>query len=46
MLTLRDRRATIDVVTLSDQLIKNNTLDDIGGLDYLYDINTYLMSVS
>jgi len=30
MMTLRDRRATIDVVTLSDQLTKNAVLDNIG----------------
>lgn len=39
-------RKTIDVVTLTDQLQKNNTLDSIGGTDYLYDVSSFLLSTS
>lgn len=37
-------RKTIDVVTLSDQLSKNGNLDVIGGVNYLYDLSTFLFS--
>jgi replicative DNA helicase len=39
-------KKTIDVVTLSDQLIKNGTLEIIWGTDYLYDISLYLITPS
>lgn len=41
---LRMARKTIDVVTVSDQLSKNWNLDVIGGLDYLYDLSSFLFS--
>ncbi|MCK9466908.1 MAG: replicative DNA helicase [Candidatus Absconditabacterales bacterium] len=37
---------TIDVVTLGNQLEKNGNLDFVGGLDYLYELSTYLLSTS
>lgn len=37
-------RKTIDVVTLSDQLSKNGNLDFVGGVNYLYDLSTFLFS--
>ena len=37
-------RKTIDVVTVSDQLSKNWNLDIIGGVDYLYDLSSFLFS--
>ena len=37
-------RKTIDVVTVSDQLSKNWNLDVIGGVDYLYDLSSFLFS--
>ena len=39
-------RRTIDVVTLADQLTKDNVLDVIGGSDYLYELSTFLLSSS
>ena len=41
---LRIERKTIDVVTVSDQLSKNWNLDVIGGVDYLYDLSSFLFS--
>ena len=41
---LRMARKTIDVVTVSDQLSKNWNLDVIGGVDYLYDLSSFLFS--
>ena len=41
---LRMARKTIDVVTVSDQLSKNWNLDGIGGVDYLYDLSSFLFS--
>ena len=37
---------TIDVVTLWNQLEKNWDLDFVGGLDYLYELSTFLLSTS
>ncbi|HPC34110.1 MAG TPA: replicative DNA helicase [Candidatus Absconditabacterales bacterium] len=37
---------TIDVVTLGNQLEKNGDLDFVGGLDYLYELSTFLLSTS
>jgi len=37
---------TIDVVTLWNQLEKNGNLDFVWGLDYLYELSTYLLSTS
>ena len=39
-------RKTIDVVTLADQLHKDNLLDAIGGTDYLYELSSFLLSTS
>jgi len=46
IMALRERRATIDAVTLSDQLTKDGTIDEVGGIDYLYELSTYLLSTS
>lgn len=46
MMTLWWERTMIDAVTLSDQLGKDATLDDIGWVDYLYEINAYLLTTS
>ncbi len=43
---LRAARKTIDVLTVADQLQKNNLLDVVGGNDYLYEISGCLMSTS
>lgn len=43
---LRNNRKTIDVVTLADQLSKEDKLDIIWGLDYLYEMSTYILSTS
>ncbi|MBU0626377.1 hypothetical protein KKG31_06970 [Patescibacteria group bacterium] len=37
-------RKTIDVLTVADQLGKDDKLDIIGGTDYLYDISSFLLS--
>lgn len=37
-------RKTIDVITVSDQLSKNGNLDVVGGVNYLYDLSTFLFS--
>lgn len=39
-------RKTIDAVTVSDQLEKNQKLDAVGGIDYLYDIASFSFSTS
>lgn len=39
-------RKTIDVVTVWDQLQKDWTLLDVWGMDYLYDLSTFLLSTS
>ncbi len=46
MKQLRDKRKTLDAVTVSDMLKKNDTLDDVGGIDYLYELSTFLMTTS
>ena len=43
---LRWARKTIDVVTLADQLQKNNVLDSVGWNDYLYELSGFLLSTS
>ncbi|HKL44396.1 MAG TPA: replicative DNA helicase [Candidatus Absconditabacterales bacterium] len=43
---IRSARKTIDVVTIGDQLTKDGNLDTIGGLDYLYELSTFLVSTS
>ena len=37
-------RKTIDVLTVADQLGKDDKLDVIGGMDYLYEISSFLLS--
>jgi len=39
-------RKTIDAVTVADQLTKNNEIDLIWGIDYLYELSTFLISTS
>ncbi len=39
-------RKTIDVLTVSDQLGRDDKLDIIGGTDYLYDVSSFLLSFS
>lgn len=39
-------RKTVDVLTVSDQLLKDWLLDVIGGTDYLYDLSTFLLTSS
>lgn len=46
MQTLWINRKTIDVVTVSDQLEKNQKLDIVGGIDYLYDIAGYVFATT
>lgn len=43
---LRNNRKTIDIVTLADQLSKEDKLDIIWWLDYLYEISTFILSTS
>jgi len=44
--TLQTKHKTIDVVTLSDELWKMKVLDEIGWTEYLYDLNTFLLTTS
>jgi len=37
-------RKTIDVLTVADQLGRDDKLDTIGGTDYLYEISSFLLS--
>ncbi len=46
MKQLRMQRRTIDVVTLSDQLVKMDQLDYVGGQDYLFELSTFLLTTS
>lgn len=39
---LRADKRNIDVVTVSDQLKKNNELELVGGIDYLYDLSLFV----
>lgn len=43
---LRSAHKTIDVITLSDQLAKNGNLEKIGGIDYLYELSSFLISTA
>lgn len=43
---LRQDRKTIDVVTVSDQLSKNQEIDYIWWIDYLYDLSTFVLSTA
>jgi replicative DNA helicase len=42
--TLWSARKTIDIITLSDQLTKQQQLDIIGGQDYLYEIAAFVIT--
>lgn len=46
MIDLRANRKTIDVITLSNQLSKGDHLDLIGGLDYLYEVASYVITTA
>ncbi len=46
ILELRNEKKTIDVVTLSDRLKKDWVLDNIGGIDYLYELSSIIVSPS
>ncbi len=46
ILTLKNANKTIDVVTVSDELWKKDYLDTIGGMDYLYELSGFLLSIS
>lgn len=39
-------RKTIDLITLSDALTKEDNLDVIGGMDYLYELSGYVFTVA
>lgn len=39
-------RIVIDAVTLSNELGKMKVLDDMGGVDYLYELSAYVLSTS
>jgi replicative DNA helicase len=43
---LRSNHKTIDVITLSDQLAKNGNLENVGGIDYLYELSGFLISTA
>jgi replicative DNA helicase len=43
---LRTARRTIDVITLTDQLSKNNTLDLVWWQDYLYELSVFVMTTA
>lgn len=43
---LRMSRKTIDVVTLSNQLTKGDNLDVVGGMDYLYELASWVITSS
>jgi len=46
MKKLWDEKKTIDVVTISDELKKMDILDDIWGIDYLYELSTSVLTPS
>lgn len=46
MKRLRILRRNIDIVTLSDQLTKDDQLEYIGGQDYLFELSTVLLSTA
>ena len=43
---LHAAKKTIDAITVSDQLSKNGNLDAIWGLNFLYDLSSFLFSTS
>jgi len=43
---LRIARKTIDALTVSDQLTKNDVLDTVWGNDYIYELSNFLLSTS
>ena len=44
--SLWTNRKTIDLITLSDALTKEDNLDVIGGMDYLYELAGYVFTVA
>lgn len=46
IMNLKNAHKTIDAVTLADELQKKDYLDVIGGIDYLYDLSGFLLSIS
>jgi len=43
---LYKEKKSIDVTNITEVLNKNKKLEDIGGIDTLYDLSTFLLSVS
>ncbi|UFX83482.1 replicative DNA helicase [Candidatus Absconditicoccus praedator] len=41
---LWESNKTIDVITISDQLSKNGNLENIGGIDYLYELSSFVLT--
>lgn len=46
LIDLWTNRTTIDVVTVSDGLTKNDNLDVVGGTDYLYEIASFAITAN
>ncbi len=46
VMTLKHAHKTIDVITISDELSKKDFLDVSGGINYLYDLSSFLLSTS
>ncbi|MBS8121672.1 replicative DNA helicase [Candidatus Vampirococcus lugosii] len=44
ILELHGENKTIDIVTISNQLTKNQKLEDCGGIDYLYELSSSIIS--
>lgn len=44
ILELHWENKTIDIVTISNQLTKNQKLEDCGGIDYLYELSSSIIS--
>lgn len=46
IMILKQWHKTIDPVTVADELGKKDTLDVIGGINYIYDLSSFLLSTS
>jgi len=46
IMTLHHAHKTIDAVTVGDELSKKDVLDNMGGINYLYDLSSFLLSTS
>lgn len=44
IMMLKDAHKTIDAITVSDELSKKDLLDVSGGINYLYDLSSFLLS--